>query len=289
MRNTSRKLVLAIFSLLTITTYYHISSAHAASEREELPTADIPKEQVAPSHTMTIPDHPQLNALRNVLTWLQIADSDITGDAEPEQIGLLGMRDDPSNSYYQLVYLIWKDVRANRSSVTYIQGGYQPSMQIGDLDGDRKSEVLVQLPTANHRAAKSNFHLYTIRKDEVVNLPLPQPIQVDAKLEDGYTVILCAGDGKPFTEDLSDRKKKYDKAGLYKDGKLLEPAASFTTTPYHMLNLVNGGKKGTKDLVGVQIVHRLNQEDPIALVQSLWKWKEGTWKLVHISLQKACV
>jgi hypothetical protein len=278
------KMVLVMCSLLTIAMQYDSSFVRAASVKERLPIEHVSKEQEPPS--MTIPDHPQLNALRH-LTWLHTAAFDITGDREPEQIGLLGMQENPRSSYCQLVYLIWKDVKANRSSVTYIQGGYHPRMQIGDLNGDHKNDVLVQLPIASHRAAKSNYHLYTIRNHEVMNLPTPQPLQVDAKLEENYAVSLCAGDAQPLIVDITDRKKKYDAAGYYKEGKLLQPNTSFTTTPYHMLNLVDWDKKGKMDLAGVQIVHGLNKEDPVALVQSVWTWEKGKWKLVHVYMQKA--
>ncbi|WP_018758622.1 hypothetical protein [Paenibacillus terrigena] len=243
---------------------------------------------VAPEQSVTvpmeIPDHPQLNALRN-LQWLQTDARDITGDREQEQIGLLGGKDDPNSDHYQLVYLIYKDVKHQKTSVTFIQGGYRPSMVVCDLNGDQVNDVLVKLPKGSN-TEKANYRLYTVKNQEVVPMPAPNPIEIVGQLENDYTITLKAKGQDTYAVNMKDRKEKYDAAGYYKNGKLLRPT-KVSNASFEVIQPVDFDKNGTTDLQGVQKVTGASDDDVIAYVHSLWTWEDGKWRQLHVYVQKA--
>ena len=271
--------VICITAMLS-TFYPRISHASASTARASV--EDVPE----PSTTvpMEIPDHPQLNALRN-LHWLQTDAQDITGDHEQEQIGLLGGKEDPASDHYQLVYLIYKDIKHQKTSVTFIQGGYRPSMVVCDLNGDQVNDVLVKLLKGSD-TAKANYRLYTVKNQEVVAMPAPHPIEIVGQLEDDYTVTLKVKGQETYAVNMKDHKEKYDAAGYYKNGKLLRPT-KVSNASFDVIQPVDFDKNGTTDLQGVQKVTGAGKDDVIAYVHTLWTWEDGKWRQLHVYIQKA--
>jgi len=85
------------------------------------------------------------------------------------------------------------------------------------------------------------------------------------------------------TLDLRMKKKKYDKLGIYRNGKLNEPSETLISE-FTSLRTKDLDKDGEMELVGLQSVSGASTTDVIAKVQSIWTFKNKEFQLKRIML-----
>jgi hypothetical protein len=88
---------------------------------------------------------------------------------------------------------------------------------------------------------------------------------------------------KSYLIDLKDHKKKYDKLGVYRKGKLSEPSETLVSE-YKSLKVKDIDKDGHKELIGIQQISGASVVDRIAEVRSCWVYKEEQWVLKDVQV-----
>jgi hypothetical protein len=222
---------------------------------------------------------------KNDLVLLDRQFVDVTGDHVRDQVSLLGEKFSPDTVYYKQLYVEVVDQATQRPSVIELQGGYNPKLEFCDFNGDKVSDIYVSAETGGS-AGTSDYYLYTALNNKPKALPVPQPLTISGQFHDHYLVSISIKEhNMTYTLDLSNRKKTYDQAGYYKDGKLVTPTDVLPNT-FSILNPVDRDRDGVCELYGVQRISGFYNADTIAYAISLWKWY-GVWKQTAGTVQEA--
>ncbi|CAG7637839.1 hypothetical protein PAESOLCIP111_03885 [Paenibacillus solanacearum] len=217
---------------------------------------------------------------------LDSKDVDVTGDRLPDRVSLYGQKYSPDTVYFKQLAVEVTDRTKPRPIVIPVPGGYNPTMQFCDFTGDRVADIYVTAETGGS-AGTSDHYLYTVLHHVPRQLPVPQPLGITGRFEDGYRATIAIKESNQrYTIDLSDRKAAYDQAGYYRDGKLLTPT-NVLPNAYSVLRPVRLDPSGVCGLYGVQRIAGFYNADTIAYVTSLWRWQHERWLLLEAALHKA--
>ncbi|WP_374722243.1 hypothetical protein [Peribacillus tepidiphilus] len=213
---------------------------------------------------------------------VQSKKSDVTceGDKNRDEIAIYGVPYDPQSHYLKEIYLEVKFGGGGSVQIP-LDGGYDPKLKLADLNHDGCKDVFITINTGGSGAIVLN-DLYSFKNKKIDNLTVPQPVTAVAQFIDGYKASIELLNGKKYIVDLIDRKKDYDRLGLYHDGKLSEPT-ELMIDPYSSLKIVR--MKDRKGFKGIQAVSGAYHADRIGNIISKWNYENGKWQLVKVKFR----
>lgn len=228
----------------------------------------------------------QREAYNNSSTFLiQIEKADLTGDSKPETITLSGTKQNPASSYYDKLNIRVVNGLSDSPIINISSpGGYSPSLQLVDVNGDQISELWLSTSPQDKETAAASISLYSIQNDRAVSLPLPPPLHMKGLLKDNYKASATILDtNQTYMLDLLKSRASYDAAKYYQNSRLLKPAKLIVNS-YHKLEPIDRDKDGTWEIRGVQHLAILSNENTVAIAESLWKWRYNQWTLVNAKI-----
>ncbi|MBE1441410.1 hypothetical protein [Paenibacillus sp. OAS669] len=217
---------------------------------------------------------------------LQAVKADLTGDSIPDAITLSGTNQSPSSGYYDKLNIRVLISSETRPMDIALPGGYNPSIQLLDVNGDRINDICVYV-SPDSQGGSPSIVLYTIQDQQPVALPLPPPLALKGVLKDHYKVpVMIQNTNETYMLELSERKSLYEAMGYYQNGRLLQPA-SIISSGFHKLEPVDRDTDGIWEMKGIQHIAMLSNDNTIAIAESLWKWRYGHWTLVYAKIISA--
>ena len=206
---------------------------------------------------------------------------DVTGDGQKDSIFLYGIPFDEDTKYYKEFKLVAKTKQGTKEQT--IPGGFMPSINFYDINGDDTLEVLMEIPTGGSGGV-NDYYAYCVYNYKIEQVELPKTLNINGSFNDNYQATLMVPEvNKSYTIDLKNHKKKYDKLGIYHKGKLSEPSETLISE-YKSLKMKDINKDGHKELVGIQQVSGASVVDRIAKVESIWVFKEQKWNLKGVKV-----
>jgi len=208
--------------------------------------------------------------------------ADLTNDGKEEMISLKGIPFDNGSSYYKETEL--KVILQNGNVLQkHLTGGTNGNLVIHDLNGDKKKDLLIQIPIGTNQDSYEYF-LLSIKNQQLTEIDLPTPVSIEGYLDNDYKAYIKLKDKDKYKKiSLSKRKKLYEKLGIYHKGILNEPR-EVVVTNYQQLEPVRL-KNGKYGLKGIQKILGPTEEETIATVTSTWKYHpQKGWTLIKTKL-----
>jgi hypothetical protein len=206
---------------------------------------------------------------------------DITGDGLNEVIYLMAQPYQDKHSYFKKIYIQIK-ASNHRSYKIPLESGINPKLKFVDLNHDSVKDLFVSIPTGGSGDICTNY-IYSLKAFKLINLTVPEPLEVDSRFENDYKAnIKIAQTNTSYSFDLKDRKKYYEKLGLFYNGKLNEPT-ELSVNSFNQMKpaLFNENQLGLK---GVQRITGAANADTIANVESSWLFEDGHWRLIKVDV-----
>ena len=212
---------------------------------------------------------------------VQTYEEDVTGNRQKDQIILKGVPYDETSLYLKEITL-QVQTDQNQSFSIPLEGGYEPFAEFKDMNHDGVKDVFVSV-SAGGSGGIYNYYLYSFKDSHEVNLTVPKPLVIQGQFTDGYKATVSIPVTKEsYTIDLKNRKKEYDRLGLYINGKLNEPT-ELMIDPYSYMKPKEYGEKGY-GLKAIQAISGAYHADRIGQVESDWSYKDGKWNLMGAAL-----
>ncbi|MBZ9687247.1 hypothetical protein G9F72_013015 [Clostridium estertheticum] len=211
---------------------------------------------------------------------------DITGDNIKDNVILTGTKTNKADIYFENLNIIVQNGKTKKfikSSLGKDSAGYQPTIFLGDFNGDKKPDIFIKMPTGG----SGGFTDYSIIKLKGNNLSVlwdskknDGEIDLIGKFEDNFMVSLSSKKlNKTFEIDLSANKVQYIDSNIYdKDGKLKENIEPWMGG-LGELTPIDTDKNGTYELIASQRIVGTCNADTLGYLQSRWKWDGKNIKL----------
>lgn len=214
------------------------------------------------------------------VTEIQSFEADVTGDGQDEKIILKGILFSEDSSYYQDV---WAEItnKLDESWTISYEGGYEPALQLVDLNGDEVKDIFYQSPTGGS-GGLHHYQLSSVRNGEVIEIALPEQEYLEGAFEDNFTVkFRLSPTHKPIEIDVSDKKDEYVRLGIYdREGKLLEPnLVMIDPIAYYEPTLISKSKG--YGLKSYQQISGAYHADQLGTVETLWYYENGEWIILQ--------
>ncbi|WML44499.1 hypothetical protein [Neobacillus sp. PS3-40] len=202
---------------------------------------------------------------------------DITGDGLKDTIYLKAVPYQDKHSYLKKIFI--KIIASNNKTYRIsLDSGIHPYIQFADLNHDKVNDLFVNIPTGGSEGISTNY-IYSLRNFTLTNVTVPEPLEIDSSFENRYKAkIKIEQTNKEYLFNLKDRKKYYEKLGVFYKGKLNEPTELKVNSFSDMKPILLKGEE--KGLTGIQRITGAANADIIAYVESSWKYVNGQWKLV---------
>ncbi|KAB2335774.1 hypothetical protein [Bacillus mesophilum] len=211
------------------------------------------------------------------------AKQDVTGDGQPDHIYIKGLPYDEGAGFLKEIKL--EIMASNGKTYTKdLEPGYEPSIVFQDLNHDHVKDMLIMIPTGGS-GGLSHYYLYTLKDFKLKDVGIPEGLTTNSQFLDGYKAKLeIQNTGQTFEFDLKDRKKEYDRLGLYQNGKLNEPL-ELMIDPYGSMKpvLFENGQYGLRAVQGISGAYHA---DGIGYIESTWLYKNGKWELQDVKVMK---
>ena len=202
---------------------------------------------------------------------------DISGDGKNDSLTIIGIPYEDGISYLKEIYL-HVDVTDGKKYKIDLKSGFDPTINFIDLNHDGVDDLFISIPTGGS-GGLSNYFLYTLANDQLVDIGIPDSLTITSQFQDGYKATMSIENtGESYTFDLKNRKKEYIRLGLYQNGKLNEPT-ELMVDPYSLLKPVKL-KNGKFGLKGIQQISGAYHADGIAFVESKWDYGNGKWNII---------
>ncbi|WP_080846063.1 hypothetical protein [Cytobacillus gottheilii] len=211
------------------------------------------------------------------------AEQDVSGDGKPDYIYINGLPYDEGAGFLKETKL---EIQASNGK-TYtkeLAAGYEPSIVFEDLNHDDVKDMLIMIPTGGS-GGLSHYFLYTLKDFDLKDLGIPEGLIASSQFLDDYKAKLEIQDtGQTFEFDLKERKKEYDRLGLYQNGKINEPL-ELMIDAYGSLKpiLLENGQYGLRAVQGISGAYHA---DGIGYIESTWLYEEGKWVLQDVKVMK---
>lgn len=210
---------------------------------------------------------------------------DVTGDGKPDTVSLVGKKQSQDSPFYEQIYVTVANPEDRQYITIPIQGGYNPLLKFCDFNRDKLNDIYVSVETGGS-GGYTNTYLYTVKNNQSVELPVPNPLQVTGTYQENYQVkFTIVNIGRDFVIGLQDRKQEYDQAGVYRNGKLVNPP-NITVNTYSQLIPIDVDRDGVCELQGVQRITGIANADTIAYAVSVWRWTDNQWSLAEATIRK---
>ncbi|KKK39039.1 hypothetical protein WQ57_04410 [Mesobacillus campisalis] len=208
---------------------------------------------------------------------------DVTGDGRADYVTLNGKPYDEDPHFLKEILLKVKTSEGKKFNIKF-EGGHQPKVVIGDLNGDSVNDILVSAKTGEG-SDTSHYHLYSFKNGIETDLGVPDPLTVSSQFQEDYQAFLkIENTNESYSFDLASRKREYNSLGLYQNGKLNEPM-ELQVMPYSSLKpvILEGGRKGLR---GVQRFCGAGSKDTIGYIHSVWVDDNGEWTLAGTEVKQ---
>jgi len=206
---------------------------------------------------------------------------DINGDGKQETIGLNGILSEEENDFYTRLTIQITDSKEQKS-VQEVDGGFNPQLELIDLDGDGTDEMFLTL-AENERGSKKRFAIYDYDGTMIKEASIPELPVMTSSFKEDYKAELVIEGIKTYNFDLYERKNTYEQLGLYQNGHLNE-STELIISPFSQLKPSSYKQKLT--LEGKQMISGIAPVDKIAYLETVWTNKDNTWKLEKIKVKE---
>lgn len=207
-------------------------------------------------------------------------EDDLTGDSQHETVQLKGSLLREQSNYYQNVWLEIKSAHSEKWKIPFT-GGYEPTIQLLDLNHDEISDVLYQSTTNKSDEFYFNM-LYSLKNGNLVEIPLPEQSFTKGNFNNGFQIeIHTSIKNKPITIDVKDRANTYIKSGLYNaQGKLQKPSTIMISPIAKYEPILVNRSKGY-GLKSEQKISDPYLKDILGTIETTWYYENGTWIILH--------
>jgi hypothetical protein len=214
--------------------------------------------------------------------------ADVTGDGIIDSIVLGGHKDKAEDHYSKKMTLVVRDGKSGQTqSVDLDMGGYEGKLFAGDFTGDHVADVMISAPTGgsggivDNRIAtftgSSPALIFTSDNNKGANFT--------GKFLDGYkTEIINTDTGKSIIIDNGRNRADYVRLGIYDEkGNVLKEQRPWHY-PFSLLEPTDSNRDGIYELKGYQRIVGAYNADPIAEVETLWKYQDSAWQVRKIKI-----
>ncbi|WP_010097085.1 hypothetical protein [Ornithinibacillus scapharcae] len=214
------------------------------------------------------------------LKIIKTYEEDITGNGLKEIIELKGILFSPDSNYYRDIKAIITSSENQTWEIPYM-GGYDPTLKFIDLNHDKVNDIFFQSATGGS-GGLYQFHLHTLVKNKLSEIPLPEQPFVKGKFLDNFKIeVTISPDIEKKIVEVSKRRADYIRLGIYsQDGKLLKDT-SVMVDPIAFLEPVFISKSKGYGLKSYQQVSGAYHADRLGTVESLWYYDRDKWILLQ--------
>lgn len=204
---------------------------------------------------------------------LQHITADVTGGGYPQEVYLLGAKQEDRVAYYAKLTLVVTCVAQNYCGQLILpEGGYSPRIFVGDLDCDAVDDILVSADTGGSGGTVSayaySFRGYLAKELFNYNTYYDQH-PFTAEYTEGYRVRITDDQGTQWLLDISCRGSEYLSELYNPDGTLKQPVSAMVLGVTAVLPLWG------RDCWNLQVVERIAGKagyDTLGYIQMLTSW-----------------
>ncbi len=208
---------------------------------------------------------------------------DISGDRKDDTIILKGIPYEEGAAFLKEIQL--QIIGSNGKTYTVeLEPGYEPTITFVDIDHDGVEDLLISIPSGGSGGI-TNYSLFTFKDFQLKEITTPDSLTITSQFLDQYQAsITIENTGQSYNFDLKDRKRDYDRLGIYYKGKLNEPR-ELMIDPYSTLKPIIV-KENTYGLKAIQQVSGAYHADGIAFIESTWYYENGKWNLLDTKVME---
>jgi hypothetical protein len=204
---------------------------------------------------------------------------DITGDHQQDIIKINGIATGQKLKNLEINIT----TSSNKKYNIPLTGNQKPTVYFKDLNQDGLKDLFVSSTPPKENATDSR--LFSFKDDQFTNIGFPEPLSLTAQFENNYQAsIMIDKTGKKYSIDLKNKRKNFERSGLYQNGRLNEP----TELMVHSIEHINPVR--LRDMkFGIKASQSISDsytETAIANVVSTWKWSNGRWELLKTVVKK---
>lgn len=221
---------------------------------------------------------------------LDIKNCDVTGDNVNDIVILAGKKDTPDMPYsFSFTIAVRNGLSGDYQLLSAGQnGGYEGQIFIGDFNGDKIPDILVDAASGGSGGTYFDSILSFANGKPSVLLDqekLSSGAQFEGKYKDGFKASVKSLDlDKSVELDISNNKKDYLINGIYDmNGKLLTEVEVYADG-YGLLKPIDRDNDGVYELEGYQRLWGFYHLDIISHAHTVWKYQDGSWKLKLLEL-----
>jgi hypothetical protein len=207
--------------------------------------------------------------------------TDITGDGQKDIIILSGVKRE--EGHYKNLNIEIVTTNKKRYKI-HLPQGLKPEIQLLDVNRDGVKDLFTTIPINKDRVNSKQI-LYTLKNNQLVRLSLPESLVLESGFLNGYKAkVKVKNTGNTYVFNLKNRKKYYEKLGVFYKGKLNEPTELMVSEYSNMKPvLIKPDKIGLK---GIQKITGVAESDTIGYVESSWLYDQSRWKLIKVAVLK---
>lgn len=207
--------------------------------------------------------------------------TDITGDGQKDVIVLSGVK--LKDGHFKNLIINIASTNKEEYKIP-LPKGYKPELQLLDVNRDGVKDLFATIPINKNRVNSKEL-LYTVKNNKLIRLSLPESLVLESRFLNGYKAKIKIKDtGNTYIFNLKNRKKYYEKLGVFYKGRLNEPT-ELMVSEYSNMKPVQL-KPGKIGLNGVQKITGVTESDTIGYVESSWLYDQSHWKLVKVVVLK---
>ena len=248
----------------------------------------LPASNIWAANTQEPPSRPALQLPTDTYI-LASATADVTGDGTADAITITGRKATTETRYASKMALVIYDNQTEQSySLDLDMGGYEGKLFVGDFTGDHIADILVSAPTGgsggivDHRIATFSDNQPTLifKKEDNKGASFSGQFLEGWKaeitnIETGKSIIIETGRNRP----------DYIRLGIYDEaGHVLKHTTKPWHYPFSRLDPIDPDNDGTYELKGYQRIVGAYNADPLAEVESQWKYENNSWTVRHIKV-----
>lgn len=178
-------------------------------------------------------DTTSINTKTTQFELVQTLKADVLGDSNIDEVSLLAKKHPESSVYFESMKLSVKDGKTGKVYTHDLNGGYEPVLFLGDFNGDKKSDLMVQSDTGGSGGVRA-VNILSIKDTKFVSLMNSDDAEYNLTFnydfKDNFkTSIVNENTKSTFELDLKGLKTDLIKSEAYsKDGKLLKKDMGWT-------------------------------------------------------------
>lgn len=218
----------------------------------------------------------QANSNKEESSLINTFYGDITGDGLREDFILRGTLLSKKSNYFRDLSLHISSPLAKQWTIS-LNGGYNPSIQLIDLNQDQIVDVFYQV-AKNENNEQFDYQIYTLNGNVIEQLPLPRHKYIKGSFLNNYRAnIQINPNSKPFIINLSKKKRKYINEDIYdEDGSLIIERKAIIDQITYLEPILISESKGY-GLKSYQTIKGIDSDDVLGEVKTLWYYNNNEW------------